>query len=142
MTGIILERGDQTLITYDPVIVREDTRALEADHVRGPYSDRWYAAGDIWTPPTLRLTYEAASDAEGIAYATNAEAARFIADIEQAAILTTILGVYEIKDILDVQLAPIVSGHAVTIRISARREAAISDATLLRFINNDPWELR
>lgn len=143
MTGVTLERGDQTITTWEPVTVRSEEREQATTPYRGPYGATWAAANlNTWNAPTVALTYEAIEDPDGITVATNRAATDWIAAVETAAIITTPAGVFVPAAVLEIQTTPISNGHAVTIRLAARRELAGSDAAILRFINGDPWELR
>lgn len=143
MIGITLERGDGTTRTLYGVNTKVESRHKNTQPYRGPYGRAWRASsGTTWTPPILRLSLEATSDEHGITHAANLEARDFIRAISEAALITTPAGVFIPQRILDVTRSPIASGQLITVRISARRDRAADDTSVLRFINGRIWELR
>lgn len=142
MTGVTIERGDGAITAFRPVRVRLEAQALDARPYRAPYGTRWRAAdGRAWTPPILRLTYEA-TNPDGISRATGTSAAEFITALEEAALITTVAGVFIPAGIMEEQATPITNGYAITVKLATRRPRAADDSGVLRFMSGRIWELR
>lgn len=143
MTGIIVERGDQTTDEFKPVRVRIEEGANSAEPARGAYGTAWSAANKgEWSATVISLEHPCENDPGSITYARNTAMENFTRAIESAALITTVAGEFVPVAIVDTQASPITNGYAVTVRVAARRQYATDQAEPLRFMSGDLWELR